>query len=70
MGEENYARGSASFRVSPIATLTHSQKYSFISKSIEERVYGISFAAAGGVTLNVSYDDVPKKLTASISISR
>ncbi|MDI6773526.1 MAG: hypothetical protein QME77_13220 [bacterium] len=70
MGEENYARGSASFRVSPIATLTHSQKYSFISRSIEERVYGLSFAAPGGVTLNVSYDDVPRKLTASISISR
>ncbi len=70
MGEENSARGSASFRVSPTATLTHSQKYSFISRSIEERVYRISFTAAGGVTLSVSYDDVPRKLTASISISR
>lgn len=70
MGEENYARGSASLRVSPAATLTHSQKYSFISRSIEERVYGISLAGPGGVTLNVSYDDVPRKVTASISISR
>lgn len=70
MGEESYARGSASFRVTPTMTLTHSQKYSFFSRSIEERVYGISLAAPGGVTLNISYDDVPRKLAASISFSR
>jgi hypothetical protein len=70
MGEENSARGSASFRVSPSAVLTHSQKYGFISRSIEERVYGISFTVAQGVAFTVSYDDVPRKLSASVSIAR
>lgn len=70
MGEENYLGGALSLRLSDRVTLQHSQKYSFITSAISERIYGVTISVVGGHAVGVSWDDIAQKLSVSLSFRR
>lgn len=70
MGEENYVVGTLNLRISDGASVQHSQKYSFITSAISERIYGITISLEGGHAVGVSWDDVAQKLSVSLSFRR
>lgn len=67
IGQENTLTGGLTVRPAQTVTFTHSQSYSFTSRTITARVFGVSVAIPGGPTISLSYDDVPK--TASVHFS-
>ncbi len=70
LSDDHTLAGAVNLRVSPALTLQHSQTYSFISQTISARVYGMTVTLPQGFSLSVSFDDVPQKLTVSLSFSR
>ncbi len=69
IGEDNYVSGLVSLAVSPGVTVQHSQKYSFLSNSISERVYSV-IVNIQPVSLTVSYNDVPQTWSWSLAFSQ
>jgi|GEM_PF-6962163 len=65
MGEESTLTGGIALRPLPALTLSHSQAYSYLSRTIVDRVYGLSVAVPGGPVISVSWDEVDQ--TASLS---
>jgi hypothetical protein len=70
LGDDHTLAGAVSLRVSPALSVGHSQTYSFISQSISARVYSGSLSTPEGVSVSVSYDDVPRTLSFSLTFRR
>ena len=70
LSDDHTLAGAVRLRVSPALTLQHSQTYSFISRTISARVYTATLSTPQGLSISVSYDDVPQTLSFSLSFSR
>ncbi len=70
LSDDHTLAGAVSLRLSPALSVGHSQTYSFISRSISARVYSASLSTPEGVSVSVSYDDVPRTLSFSLSFRR
>jgi hypothetical protein len=67
MGASNYIAGSASFTPAPGMTIGHGQTYDFLARAISSRTYSFNLTLAPGVVGGLSWDDVTRKLTTSVS---
>jgi hypothetical protein len=67
MGASNYVAGSASFTPAPGLTIGHSQTYDFLARAISSRTYSLNLTLAPGVVGGLSWDDVARQLTTSVS---
>jgi hypothetical protein len=67
MGASNYVAGSVSFTPTPGLTVGHGQTYDFLVRSISSRTYSFNLTLAPGVVGGLSWDDVTRKLTTSVS---
>jgi hypothetical protein len=67
MGASNYFAGSASLTLSPALTIGHSQTYDFLGRAISSRTYSVNLTLAPGVVGALSWDDVARQLTTSVS---
>ncbi len=69
MSPDHYVAGAATLRIGQAVTLQHNQTYSLISQTISARVYSITVQLPRGPSANISWDDVPQKLSVSYSWS-
>ena len=67
MAASNYFAGSASFTPSPGLTLGYGQTYDFLASAISSRTYSFNLTLAPGVVGGLSWDDVARQLTTSLS---
>jgi hypothetical protein len=67
MGASNYMAGSVAFTPAPGLTIGHSQTYDFLGRAISSRTYSFNLTLAPGVVGGLSWDDVTRKLTTSVS---
>ncbi len=67
MGASNYLAGSASFTAGPGLTLGYGQTYDFLASAISSRTYSFNLTLAPGVVGGLSWDDVTRRLTTSVS---
>ncbi len=67
MGASNYVAGSASFTPAPGLTIGHGQTYDFLARAISSRTYSFNLTLAPGVVGGLSWDDVARQLTTSLS---
>jgi hypothetical protein len=67
MGASNYVAGSVTVTPGPGLTIGHSQTYDFIGRAISNRTYSFNLTLAPGVVGGLSWDDVARKLTTSVS---
>jgi hypothetical protein len=67
MGASNYFAGSASFTPAPGLTIGHSQTYDFLARATSSRTYSFNLTLAPGVVGGLSWDDVTRRLTTSVS---
>ncbi len=67
MGAANYVSGSATFTPDPRLTIGHSQTYDFLGRAITSRTYSFNLTLAPGVVGGLSWDDVTRQLTTSVS---
>jgi hypothetical protein len=67
MGAGNYMAGSVTLTPGPGLTIGHSQTYDFIGRTISSRTYSFNLTLAPGVVGGLSWDDVARKLTTSVS---
>jgi len=67
MSASNYVAGSASWTPAPGLTLGHGQTYDFLARTISNRTYSFNLTLAPGVVGGLSWDDVTRKLTTSVS---
>lgn len=70
LSDDEYLYGLITLRLSPSVALQHSQKYSFISETISERLYNVLLTMPQGYSLTVTYDDMAQKVTFSLGFSR
>jgi hypothetical protein len=67
MGASNYVSGSASLTPAPGLTIGHSQTYDFLGRGISSRTYSFNLTLAPGVVGGLSWDDISRRLTTSVS---
>jgi hypothetical protein len=67
MGGSNYAAGSVTVTPGPGLTIGHSQTYDFIGRAISSRTYSFNLALAPGVVGGLSWDDIARQLTTSVT---
>ena len=67
MSASNYVAGSASFTPAPGLTIGHSQTYDFLARATSSRTYSFNLTLAPGVVGGLSWDDVTRRLTTSVS---
>jgi hypothetical protein len=67
MGASNYVAGSASFTPARGLTIGHGQTYDFLARAISSRTYSFNLTLAPGVVGGLSWDDVARQLTTSLS---
>jgi len=67
MGASNYMAGSVTVTPGPGLTLGHSQTYDFLARAISSRTYSFNLTLAPGVVGGLSWDDVARQLTTSVS---
>lgn len=67
MAASNYLAGSASFTTGPGLTLGYGQTYDFLVSAISSRTYSFNLTLAPGVVGGLSWDDVTRRLTTSVS---
>jgi hypothetical protein len=67
MGAANYVAGSASFTPAPGLTIGHGQTYDFLARATSSRTYSFNLTLAPGVVGGLSWDDVSRRLTTSVS---
>jgi hypothetical protein len=67
MGASNYAAGSVTVTPGPGLTIGHSQTYDFLGRAISSRTYSFNLTLAPGVVGGLSWDDVSRQLTTSVS---
>jgi hypothetical protein len=67
MGASNYVAGSASFTPAPGLTIGHGQTYDFLARAISSRTYSFNLTLAPGVVGGLSWDDIARQLTTSVS---
>jgi hypothetical protein len=67
MGASNYAAGAVTVTPGPGLTVGHSQTYDFLGRTISSRTYSFNLTLAPGVVGGLSWDDVARRLTTSVS---
>jgi hypothetical protein len=67
MGASNYLGGSVTITPGPGLTIGHSQTYDFLGKAISGRTYSFNLTLAPGVVGGLSWDDIARRLTTSVS---
>jgi hypothetical protein len=67
MGPSNYAAGSVTVTPGPGLTIGHSQTYDFLGRAISSRTYSFNLTLAPGVVGGLSWDDIARRLTTSVS---
>jgi hypothetical protein len=67
MGASNYVAGSVTVTPGPGMTIGHSQTYDFLGRAISSRTYSFNLTLAPGVVGGLSWDDIARKLTTSVS---
>jgi hypothetical protein len=67
MGASNYLGGSVTVTPGPGLTIGHSQTYDFLGKAISGRTYSFNLTLAPGVVGGLSWDDIARRLTTSVS---
>ncbi len=67
MGASNYVAGSASLTPAPGLTIGHGQTYDFLGRAISSRTYSFNLTLAPGVVGGLSWDDIARRLTTSLS---
>jgi hypothetical protein len=67
MGASNYVAGSVSVTPGPGLTLGHSQTYDFLGRAISGRTFSLNLTLAPGVVGGLSWDDIARQLTTSVS---
>jgi hypothetical protein len=67
MGGSNYVGGSVTVTPGPGLTIGHSQTYDFTGKAISGRTYSLNLTLAPGVVGGLSWDDIARQLTTSVS---
>jgi hypothetical protein len=67
MGASNYAAVSITVTPGPGLTIGHGQTYDFIGRAISTRTYSFNLTLAPGVVGGLSWDDVTRRLTTSVS---
>jgi hypothetical protein len=67
IGASNYAAGSITVAPGPGLTIGHSQTYDFLGRTFSSRTYSFNLTLAPGVVGGLSWDDVTRQLTTSVS---
>jgi hypothetical protein len=67
MGASNYAAGSVTVTPGPGLTLGHSETYDFIGRTISGRAFSFGLTLAPGVVGGLTWDDIARRLTTSVS---
>jgi hypothetical protein len=67
MGASNYAAGSVSLTPASGLTIGHGQTYDFLARAFSSRTYSFNLTLAPGVVGGLSWDDVTRRLTTSVS---
>jgi hypothetical protein len=67
MGASSYAAGSVIVTPGPGLTVGHSQTYDFLGRTISSRTFSFNLTLAPGVVGGLTWDDVARQLTTSVS---
>jgi hypothetical protein len=67
MGASNYLSGSASLTPAQGLTIGHSQTYDFLARAVSSRTYSVNLTLAPGVAGGLSWDDIARRITTSLS---